>query len=102
MRLLHLTLAAVAGLLLLVALPLTGVTRQLDDTIYNPWFFTEEAQKLDALNDQLLPLHRGRKGTKSGVLAFVCRGRTCAAPEATARARSTSRRRRRSWRPRAD
>jgi hypothetical protein len=34
--------------------------------------------------DQLLPLHEGRGSAAKQVLAFVCRGRTCAAPVGTA------------------
>ena len=34
--------------------------------------------------DQLLPLHEGRAPVGERVLAFVCRGRTCAAPVASA------------------
>ncbi len=39
---------------------------------------------LSASRDQLLPLHVGRFPAASGPLAFVCRGRTCAAPVGTA------------------
>ena len=35
--------------------------------------------------DQLLPLHRGRGSAPGQVLAFVCRGRTCAPPVRSAR-----------------
>jgi uncharacterized protein len=35
--------------------------------------------------DQLLPLHRGRGSAVGQVLAFVCRGRTCAPPVKSAR-----------------
>jgi hypothetical protein len=35
--------------------------------------------------DQLLPLHEGRGSASGQVLAFVCRGRTCAPPVRTAR-----------------
>ena len=35
--------------------------------------------------DQLLPLHEGRGSTAGQVLAFVCRGRTCAPPVRSAR-----------------
>ncbi len=35
--------------------------------------------------DQLLPLHEGRGSTAGEVLAFVCRGRTCAPPVKSAR-----------------
>ena len=40
---------------------------------------------LSASADQLLPLHEGQAPTEGRVLAFVCRGRTCAAPVGTAR-----------------
>ena len=39
---------------------------------------------LSASRDQLLPLHVGRHPAATGPLAFVCRGRTCAAPVGTA------------------
>ncbi|MDP1832430.1 MAG: thioredoxin domain-containing protein [Geothrix sp.] len=39
---------------------------------------------LSVSGDQLLPLHEGRGPAGGRALAFVCRGRTCAAPVATA------------------
>ncbi len=40
---------------------------------------------LSVSSDQLLPLHEGRSLSPGRPLAFVCRGRTCAAPVGTSR-----------------
>jgi len=40
---------------------------------------------LSVSGDQLLPLHEGRGLSLGRPLAFVCRGRTCAAPVGTSR-----------------